>query len=90
MVRYQGSGQRGGSDEVPWVTCCELFKLDDACRTEERPTFGDGSNPSHMTSRLVIHLEEEEARRHSTQPGWFFSPLPGDAAVTRLTEFLAR
>jgi hypothetical protein len=59
-------------------------------RTEDKPKFGDRKEGSIFPTRLVIQIEEAEARQHDMQPGFFVSPLPVEKARTRLNDFLSR
>jgi|SRR6516165_3226359 hypothetical protein len=84
-----GAGQRGASvAELPWRKCVELFDLDDMSRAEDRPRFGDREKASIFPTRMVIQIEDGEARELNRQPGFFVSPLPVEKARSRLNDFL--
>jgi hypothetical protein len=86
----QGAQQRGASiAQIPWLQCVEVFELDDMCRTEDRPSFGDGAKASIFPTRMVIQIERDEAVQHDMEPGYFFSPLPVEKARNRLNAFLS-
>ena len=94
--RVYDTGQRGSWGELPWPQCVEALKIDETCRTKDRPTFEDGSKtavlPHHVviSHRVVIQLEESEARQHGIKPGFFVSPLDGMDAKFKLDEMQER
>jgi hypothetical protein len=85
IFAVHGTKQRGAAlAELPWHTCIELCELDAMCRVEDRPKFGDAEKGAVFPTRIVIQVEDEEARRHGIQPGFFESPLPVQTAMARL------
>ena len=87
VFAVQGAGQRGAAlADLPWLKCRELFDLDDMSRTEDRPKFGEGDQAAIFATRVVIQLEEDEARQHGVQAGFFVSPLTVERAKAKLND----
>ena len=89
VFAVHGSEQRGPSlAELPWLKCVELFELDDMTRVEDRPKFGNKGKGAIFPTRIVVIIEEEEAKQYSMQRGTFESPLPVQKARDRLDDFV--
>jgi hypothetical protein len=73
---------------LPWQQCLELLELDEFARVEDRPTFGETSDPNWPT-HIVVQIESAEAQEHGIKPGYFVSPLTPDEAKGRLSKLNA-
>jgi hypothetical protein len=80
-----GTSQHGGVVEWPWATCAEVFELNDLCRAEDRPKFGNEDTSPRPTD-IVVQLDADEAEMHGIRPGFFICPLPISEAESRLSK----
>jgi hypothetical protein len=78
-----GTSQHGDVEEWPWLKCAEVFELNDECRTEACPKFGEKDTSPRPTD-LVFELDAEEAKSNGIDPGFFSCPLSMDEAESRL------
>ena len=80
-----GTSQHGDVVEWPWLECAEVFELDELCRAEDRPKFGN-EDTSPWPSDIVVHLDVDEAAMHGIAPGFFVCALTIDEAESRLNQ----
>ncbi len=70
--------QHGSGEELSWPQCVEAFKVDATCWTKNPPIKPETIERHFpFPDRIVIRVEESEARRHGIKPGFFLSPLCG-------------
>ena len=82
-----GTQQRDSPTMQPRLRCIKLLEVDEYCRTEDRPKFGEGDT-GFFPSTVVVQLEADEAREHGIAPGFFVSPVAPDDAEARLGDYL--
>jgi hypothetical protein len=63
-----GTSQHGVVIEWPWLRCAEVFELNDYCRSEDRPRFGNKDTSPRATD-IVVQLDVYEAKEHGIAPG---------------------
>jgi hypothetical protein len=80
-----GTSQHGEAVEWPWLRCSEVFELNDSCRVEDRPKFGNKDTSPRPTD-VVIELGVVEAEEHGIAPGFFRCSLSIDEAESRLNQ----
>jgi hypothetical protein len=71
---------------LPWPDCVKGFELDEMSGNRHFPKFKRWNKDAVFPNRVVVQIEDPEARENGTKPGYFVSPLHGAEARAKLDE----